>query len=213
MMKDRRFWPEQEEQAKALAISERKLLTIEYEAGADADGLRVLTMEELTELQSGMYANPYDGWIAVLEDHTEKTGAAWRTLQAVNRRFRELDAEEQTIDVLNDLPEAGLKLEDITEEFISYMRESGHELTYSIPAGPAGYRGNPFPAYFVVTSRACLESESVREMMEEMEAKERMEEIRRHLTPYCKNRKECSGCEHTMLCEEHNSIYRFLNEM
>lgn len=41
-----------------------------------------------------------------------------------------------------------MKLEDITEEFISYMRASGHELTYSIPAGPAGYRGESVPGIF-----------------------------------------------------------------
>ncbi len=161
MMKDRRFWPEQKEEAKSLAVKERKLLTMEYDASLDADSLRVLTKEEYEELKGGYYASVYAGWITVIEDHTEKTGKAWEVLRAVNKRFRELDAEEQTIDVLNDFSDVELGLADITDDFISYMRASGHKLTYSLPME----RG--CTAYFIVTSRACLEDGNIRMMMAE----------------------------------------------
>ena len=162
-MKDRRFWPEQIVEARRLAVQEKKLLTREYDAFSDADGLRVLSKEELKELKDNRYSCIYAGWITVIEDYTEETGKAWEVLQAVNAWFREMDAEEQAIDILNDFPDVELGLADITDDFISYMRASGHDLTYSVPMG------NRELAYFVVTSRACLEDENIRMMMAEAE--------------------------------------------
>ena len=160
-MKDKKFWPEQIKEARTLAIQEKKLLAREYDAFSDADGLRVLSKEELKELKDNRYSCIYAGWITVIEDYTEETGKAWEVLQAVNARFREMDAEEQAIDILNDFPDVELGLADITDDFISYMRASGHDLTYSVPMG------NRELAYFVVTSRACLEDENIRMMMAE----------------------------------------------
>lgn len=160
-MKNRRFWPEQIEEARTLAIQEKKLLTREYDALSDADGLRVLTKAELEELKGSRYSCIYAGWITAIEDYTEETGKAWEVLQAVNSRFRELDAEEQVIDILNDFPDVELGLADITDDFISYMRASGHDLTYSLPMG------NRELAYFMVTSRDCLEDENTRMMIAE----------------------------------------------
>lgn len=40
-MKNKRFWPEQIEEARTLAVQEKKFLTREYDAVLDADGLRV----------------------------------------------------------------------------------------------------------------------------------------------------------------------------
>lgn len=160
-MKSRRFWPEQIEEARTLAVQEKKLLTMEYDAFSDADGLRVLTKGEFEELKESRYSCIRAGWITVIEDHTAETGKAWEVLQAVNKRFRELDAEEQVIDILNDFPDAELGLADITDDFISYMRASGHDLTYSLPMEGRNI------AYFVVTSRACLEDENTRMMMAE----------------------------------------------
>lgn len=65
------------------------------------------------------------------------------------------------IDILNDFPDVELGLADITDDFISYMRASGHDLTYSLPMG------NRELAYFVVTSRDCLEDENTRMMIAE----------------------------------------------
>lgn len=160
-MKNKRFWPEQIEQARTLAIQEKKLLTREYDAFSDADGLRVLTKGEFEELKGNRYSCIYAGWITVIEDYTEETGKAWEVLQAVNARFRELDAEEQVIDILNDFPDVKLGLADITEDFISCMMASGHDLTYSLPMEGKNI------AYFVVTSRACLEDENIRMMIAE----------------------------------------------
>ena len=112
-------------------------------------------------MKGNRYSCIYAGWITVIEDYTEETGKAWEVLQAVNARFRELDAEEQVIDILNDFPDVKLGLADITDDFISYMRASGHDLTYSLPMEARN------PAYFVVTSRACLEDENIRMMMAE----------------------------------------------
>ena len=50
--------------------------------------------------------------------------------------------------ILNDFSDVELGLADITDDFISYMRASGHDLTYSLPMEARN------PAYFVVTSRA-----------------------------------------------------------
>ena len=161
-MKDRRFWPEQIVEARRLAVQEKKLLTREYDAFSDADGLRVLSKEELKELKDNRYSCIYAGWITVIEDYTEETGKAWEVLQAVNARFREMDVEEQAIDILNDFPDVELGLADITDAFISCMEESGHELTYSLPTEGRNI------TYFVVTSRACLEDENIRMMTAEM---------------------------------------------
>lgn len=160
-MKNKRFWPEQIEEARTLAVQEKKFLTREYDAVLDADGLRVLSKEEFEDLKGTYYASAYSGWITVMEDYAEETGKAWEVLQVVNARFRELDAEEQVIDILNDFPDVELGLADITDDFISYMRASGHDLTYSLPMEARN------PAYFVVTSRACLEDENIRMMMAE----------------------------------------------
>lgn len=161
-MKNKRFWPEQIEDARTLAIQEKKLLTREYDALSDADGLRVLAKGEFEELKESHYSCIYAGWITVIEDYTEETGKAWEVLQAVNARFREMDAEEQAIDILNDFPDVELGLADITDAFISCMEESGHELTYSLPTEGRNI------TYFVVTSRACLEDENIRMMTAEM---------------------------------------------
>ena len=160
-MKNKKVWPEQIEQVRTLAIQEKKLLTREYDAISDADGLRVLTKGEFEELKGSRYSCIYAGWITVIEDHTAETGKAWEVLQAVNARVRELDAEEQVIDILNDFPDVKLGLADITDDFISCMRASGHDLTYSLPMEGRNI------AYFVVTSRACLEDENTRMMMAE----------------------------------------------
>lgn len=160
-MKNKRFWPEQIEEARTLAVQEKKLLTKEYDAILDADGLRVLTKGEFEELKGSKYSSIYAGWITVIEDYTEETGKAWEVLRAVNARFRKLDAEEQVIDILNDFPDVKLGLADITDDFISYMMASGHNLTYSLPMEARNI------AYFVVTSRACLEDENIRMMMAE----------------------------------------------
>ena len=160
-MKDKKFWPEQIKEARTLAIQEKKLLAREYDALSDADGLRVLTKGEFEELKGSRYSCIYAGWITVIEDYTDETGKAWEVLQAVNARFRELDAEEQVIDILNDFPDVELGLSDITDDFISYMRASGHDLTYSLPMEGRNI------AYFVVTSRACLEDENTKMMMAE----------------------------------------------
>lgn len=37
-MKNKRFWPEQIEEARTLAVQEKKFLTREYDAVLDADG-------------------------------------------------------------------------------------------------------------------------------------------------------------------------------
>ena len=160
-MKNKRFWPEQIEEARTLAVQEKKFLTREYDAVLDADGLRVLSKEEFEDLKGTYYAIAYSGGMTVMVDFTAETGKAWEVLQVVNARFRELDAEEQVIDILNDFPDVELGLADITDDFISYMRASGHDLTYSLPMEARN------PAYFVVTSRACLEDENIRMMMAE----------------------------------------------
>lgn len=70
-MKNRRFWPEQIEEARMLAIQEKKLLTREYDAILDADGLRILTHAEYDDLRSNYYSNAICGWIIISEDYTE----------------------------------------------------------------------------------------------------------------------------------------------
>lgn len=137
-------------------MKEKKILAMQYDAFTDCDGLMAVTPEEFQELKDTKFNNAYSGWIAVIADYTSGTGKAWEVLQAVNERFRNQEAYEQVVDVLNDLPEVELKLPDITPEFIAYMEKSGHELTYRLP-------DESYPlAYFVITSRAYLQDENER---------------------------------------------------
>lgn len=58
------------------------------------------------------------------------------------------------LDILNEFPEAGLKVEEITPDFIRYMENSGHEILYRLPS-------DEYPtAYFVVTSKVYLKCEN-----------------------------------------------------
>ena len=159
-MKNKKFWPEQIEEARTLAIQEKKLLTREYDALSDADGLRVLTKGEFEELKGSQYSCIYAGWITVIEDYTEETGKAWEVLQKINERFAAQDPEDQVVDILNDFPELKLSLGEIDDVFIQAIEGAGHSCTYSIPCEQVCRWQRPVPSYFVVTSRACLEAEA-----------------------------------------------------
>lgn len=148
------FWPEQKNEAREIAKQERKLLVMQYDASSDCDGIMAITAERFQELKSEKFDTPYKGWITILEDYTEGTGRAWEVLEAVNQKFKSLDVDEQLIDILNDFPEAALKVEEITPEFIKYMEGSGHEILFRLPS-------EEYPtAYFVVTSKAYLKNEN-----------------------------------------------------
>lgn len=150
----RLFWPEQKEEVREIAKQERKLLAMQYDASTDCDGLMAITQEEFQKLKKEKFNNPYAGWITIIEDYTEATGRAWEVLEAVNKKFRSQEADEQVLDILNEFPEAGLKVEEITPDFIRYMENSGHEILYRLPS-------DEYPtAYFVVTSKVYLKCEN-----------------------------------------------------